>query len=134
MNERSVLNVLRNVLDETSTLQVRKIPIDETVVTVSPDGIHTAVQALIEQCNTCHLSTITGQDTGEAIQLLYHFWDGHGLTLCTSLPRENARIDTLTDLIPGAAFYLLYPPLSHSSRRTRRRRHRRPGGLADPGI
>jgi NADH:ubiquinone oxidoreductase subunit C len=70
-----------------------------------PGCICPAAQLLVERFGIRHLSTITGQDTGSEIQLLYHFWDGEGLTLCTSLPREQACIATLTDLIPGAALY-----------------------------
>ncbi|MCG2767772.1 MAG: NADH-quinone oxidoreductase subunit C, partial [Anaerolineae bacterium] len=43
--------------------------------------------------------------TGSEIELLYHFWDGQGLTLRTSLPREEPHIATVVNLIPGAAFY-----------------------------
>jgi NADH-quinone oxidoreductase subunit C len=86
-------------------MQVQTVPIGETFVTLPACCIHPAVQLLVEQFGVYHLSTITGQDTGEAIELLYHFWDGQGLTLCTSLPRADARIATLVDLIPGAAFY-----------------------------
>ena len=60
---------------------------------------------LVESFDLRHLSTITGQDTGSEIELLYHFWDGEGLTFRTSLPREDPHIVTLIDLIPGAAFY-----------------------------
>ena len=99
-----VLGVLRKRFP-LQTIQVRRVPLDETFVELPPASIYPAVQALTEQFGIRHLSTITGQDTGSEIQLLYHFWDGEGLTLCTSLPREDARIATLTGLIPGAAFY-----------------------------
>jgi membrane-bound hydrogenase subunit beta len=99
-----VLEVLRELFPS-QTIQARRVPIDETFVALPPACIYSAAQALIEQFGIRHLSTITGQDTGNEIQLLYHFWDGEGLTLCTSLPREDARIATLTGLIPGAAFY-----------------------------
>jgi NADH:ubiquinone oxidoreductase subunit C len=101
MNISSILDAL----GERWTLEVRTVPIDETFVTLRPDWVRPAAQMLIEQYGLRHLSTITGQDTGQEIQLLYHFWDGGGLTLCTSLPKEDPGIATLTDLIPGAAFY-----------------------------
>jgi len=102
MNVHLVLEALNAMY---APLQVRKVPLDDTFVTLPSDCVHPAVQVLIDQFDLRHLSTITGQDTGDEIQLLYHFWDGHGLTLCTSLSREDARIATLIDLIPGAAFY-----------------------------
>ena len=86
-------------------LTVRTLPLDETVVELTPEQLRPAVETLIEQCGVCHLSTITGDDTGREIVLLYHFWAGVGLTLRVLLPREQAVISTLIDLIPGTAFY-----------------------------
>jgi NADH:ubiquinone oxidoreductase subunit C len=81
------------------------VPIDEHFVALPSSRVRPAVQILLDQAGVTHLSTITGQDVDGRIELLYHFWDGHGLTLRTSLPREIARIATLIDLIPGAAYY-----------------------------
>ena len=99
-----ILDALRAAFPS-QTIEVRAVPINDTFVTLPADCVRPAVQVLIEQFNLYHLSTITGQDTGNEIELLYHFWDGQGLTLRTSLPREETSIATLTDLIPGAAFY-----------------------------
>jgi len=104
MNVELILESLRETFS-TEPLEPQAVPIDETFVTLPPDCIHAAVQVLVERFDLRHLSAITGEDTGGEIVLLYHFWDGHGLTLRTSLPRQDARIATLTDLIPGAVFY-----------------------------
>ncbi|MFN2270735.1 MAG: NADH-quinone oxidoreductase subunit C [Anaerolineae bacterium] len=104
MNIDLVLQVLHERFP-TDPLKPRTVPIDETVVTLTPENLRPAVQTLIERFDLRHLSTITGIDTGDEIELLYHFWDGQGLTLRTSLPRENPHTVTLIDLIPGAAFY-----------------------------
>jgi len=104
MNVERILESLRETFS-TKLLEPQAVPIDETFVTLPPDCIHAAAQVLVERFDLRHLSAITGEDTGDEIVLLYHFWDGHGLTLRTSLPRQDARIATLTDLIPGAAFY-----------------------------
>jgi NADH-quinone oxidoreductase subunit C len=86
-------------------LDLRTAPLDESFVHVPSACLRQAVHILLEHCGLYHLSTITGQDIEGQIELLYHFWDGHGLTLRTSLPPEHAHIETLVDLIPGAAFY-----------------------------
>ena len=104
MNVERILESLRETFS-TKLLEPQAVPIDETFVTLPPDCIHAAAQVLVKRFDLRHLSAITGEDTGDEIVLLYHFWDGHGLTLRTSLPRQDARIATLTDLIPGAAFY-----------------------------
>jgi NADH-quinone oxidoreductase subunit C len=86
------------------TARVEARPVNEVFVTLPAGCLVRAVEQLFEH-EVYHLSTITGQDTGSEIQLLYHFWDGGGLTVCISLPRRHARIDSLIELIPGAAFY-----------------------------
>ena len=104
MNVDLILEKLQESLPA-ETLEPQRVPIDDTIVELAQGSIHLAVQVLMEHFGLRHLSTITGQDTGSEIELLYHFWDGCGLTLRTSLPRERPHIATLTDLIPGAAFY-----------------------------
>lgn len=86
-------------------LAVRAVPLDDTFVSFSPDHIHAAAQILFEEFDFYHLSTITGQDRGDGVELLYHFWNHYGITLCTRLPYERLTLATLTDMIPGAAFY-----------------------------
>jgi Ni,Fe-hydrogenase III component G len=53
-----------------------------------------------------HVSTITGLDSGESFEVLYHLHDGAiELTLRTAVPRANPHIPTVTDIIPGAILY-----------------------------
>jgi NADH-quinone oxidoreductase subunit C len=86
-------------------LTMEKLPLAETVVTLPPEDVIPAIRMLVEQYGVTHLSTITGDDTGEGIALLYHFWAGDGITLRTSLSYDALHMPTLTQLIPGAAFY-----------------------------
>jgi NADH:ubiquinone oxidoreductase subunit C len=104
MNLDLILEALRARFP-TETLEAQAVPTNDTFVTLRADSIRPAAQVLVDRFGLRHLSTITGQDTGGEIELLYHFWDGRGLTLRALLPREEPRIATLTDLIPGAAFY-----------------------------
>lgn len=80
-------------------------PVDDTFLVLAPDKVRPVVELLMDKFDIYHLSTITGDDTGEGVRLLYHFWSGYGITLDTRLPYDSLRIPTLTDLIPGAAFY-----------------------------
>jgi len=77
----------------------------ETFVVLPLQCLRHAVRLLFEQFGVRHLSTITAQDVGDNIELLYHFWAGEGLTLRTMLPKSEAHIDTITDLVTGASFY-----------------------------
>jgi NADH:ubiquinone oxidoreductase subunit C len=100
----TILDVLAEV-HPPARESARQIPISETVVDLPAAMVHQAVQTLIEHLGLWQLSAITGQDTGAQIEVLYHFWDTEGFTLRTTLPRQDAHMATLTDLIPGAAFY-----------------------------
>ena len=92
-------------------LKPHVIPTDDLAVHLPAEAIHPAIERLLETCDLYHLTTITAIDEGEQIQLRYHFWQGHGLTLETALPVDNVgthhrlTIPTITDIIPGAAFY-----------------------------
>ena len=85
--------------------QVREAPVDDVVITLPADLVEPAAHILVEQLGITHLSTITGDDMGDHIRLLYHFWDRTGITLEVKLPPDAPRIGTLTTLIPGATFY-----------------------------
>lgn len=56
-----------------------------------------------------HLAVISGNDLGESIELLYHFFIYYGfhqkqimVTLAVPLPKDDPSIPTITDIIPGA--------------------------------
>jgi len=53
-----------------------------------------------------HLSGITGLQSGDSFELLYHL-NGGGilLTVRVNLPLKNDVIPTITDIIPGALLY-----------------------------
>jgi len=80
-------------------------PVDDTFLTLTPEKVRPVVELLMDKFDIYHLSTITGDDVGDGVRLLYHFWSGYGITLDTLLPYDSLRISTLTDLIPGTAFY-----------------------------
>ena len=105
MNLELVLEAFRESLPTSESIQATPVLPAETCVHLPPECIRPAVTLLLNRFDIYHLSAITGLDTGSEIQLLYHFWEGQGLTLRVSLSRDGAHISTLADLIPGAAFY-----------------------------
>ena len=53
-----------------------------------------------------HCSTITGLDSGDNLEALYHVSAGEGeLTLRVAVPRSNPHIPTTTAVWPGAILY-----------------------------
>jgi membrane-bound hydrogenase subunit beta len=61
---------------------------------------------VLEDEGITHLSTITGVDLGEEIEVIYHL-DRSGIILSvkTTAPKDQPILPTVTDLIPGATLY-----------------------------
>jgi len=64
------------------------------------------VIAFLKDNGFVHLSGITGLQSGDSFELLYHL-NGGGilLTVRVNLPLKNDVIPTITDIIPGALLY-----------------------------
>ena len=65
-----------------------------------------ALRILLNEDENAGISAITGVDLGKTIELMYHIRT-HGtiVTIRTGVPREDARIRSITDLVPGANFH-----------------------------
>ena len=75
-------------------------------VRIKPENLLDAVRTLREDFGFTYLATITGLDRGDSFELLYHFADAClCLTVRFSIPRDAARIPTITGIIPGAVLY-----------------------------
>lgn len=74
-------------------LSLKKGCLREAVAGLKDEGFH-------------HLSAITGYDSAEFIELLYHL-DRGGLvaTIRVKLAHDSLQVHTVTDIIPGACFY-----------------------------
>jgi NADH-quinone oxidoreductase subunit C len=104
MNISQILAMLQEILPG-EHLEAQEMPVDEQVIALPPEALRPAIKALLKGSDVYHLSTITGQDIDGQIELLYHFWQQGGLTLRINLTRQEPSVDTIIDLIPGAAFY-----------------------------
>jgi NADH:ubiquinone oxidoreductase 27 kD subunit len=53
------------------------------------------------------LGTITGLDSGERFEVIYHFYNEHGLVfnLKVFIPRDNPKVPTITAVFPGVFLY-----------------------------
>jgi formate hydrogenlyase subunit 5 len=65
-----------------------------------------ALKILLENDGNAGISAITGVDVGEAIEVMYHVRT-HGtiVTIKTEVPKADAKVATITDLISGADFH-----------------------------
>lgn len=104
METEALLEAFKNACPG-QTFEARAMPVDEIIVETPADCLEEVVAVLRVTFSVYHLSTITGQDRGAELELLYHFWGEHGITLRLTLRRDDAHVVTLTDAIPGADFY-----------------------------
>ncbi|MGB8779158.1 MAG: NADH-quinone oxidoreductase subunit C [Candidatus Bathyarchaeia archaeon] len=87
-------------------LQTLPIQLEKISVRVNP-GVHRdALKILLDGDETAGISAITGVDLGETIEILYHIRT-HGtiVTIRTQVRKEDARIKSITDMLPGANFH-----------------------------
>jgi NADH-quinone oxidoreductase subunit C len=64
------------------------------------------VNTLSNELNIQHLSTITARDTGNELEILYHFlFKGVVITVRTTCPKDDPTIDTIVNIFPGAVLY-----------------------------
>lgn len=75
-------------------------------VTVAPEDLIEAMRFFKNDIGLYHLSTITGRDTGEKLEALYHLaMEGTELTVRAQTDRDNPKLPTVTTVYPGAVFY-----------------------------
>jgi Ni,Fe-hydrogenase III large subunit/NADH:ubiquinone oxidoreductase subunit C len=74
-------------------------------ISVKP-GLHRdAISLLLKNIEETAITTISGTDLRDEIELNYHMRCNGTLTIKTRIPIEKPVIQTITDLIPGASFY-----------------------------
>lgn len=75
-------------------------------MSVTPDKVIEALRILWTDLGVKHLSTITGLDSNDRIELDYQFSNlDKFVTVKTSVPKSDPKIQTCTTVIPGAILY-----------------------------
>jgi len=84
-----------------------KLPMGRRLfVAVSPDVYEDAIKFLVKEKKVTHLSTMTGMDLGEKIEVLPHFFGlGMEITIRVDVPKEKPEIKSIVSIVPGAVFY-----------------------------
>jgi membrane-bound hydrogenase subunit beta len=88
----------------------KKTPIRTIWIELDRDRLKDAIRRLVE-IDFPHLGVVSGADTGDAIELMYHLYiyfgirNGEiGVTFKVSLPKSDLRVQTISDIIPGAVY------------------------------
>ena len=98
-----IVGLLEQMVDVSNVLVSSK---DRRVsVKIDPSRLKDVIRTLKQEGFT-HLSAITGLEVEDGIELLYHLSRGRViLTLSVKIPSDVAVVQSITDVIPGAALY-----------------------------
>jgi NADH:ubiquinone oxidoreductase subunit C len=79
---------------------------DAITVKLSPERLIEAVRAVTERHGLSHLSTMTGLDAGDNLDILYHFWKEDVIaSIRISVPKSNIHTPSIVQIVPGAILY-----------------------------
>jgi membrane-bound hydrogenase subunit beta len=99
-----------------SKIYQREVAVKKNIFTsiwiyVKRGAFRKAVEHICELQKYPHLAIISSSDRGDSLELIYHFTIYYGrhlkelsLGLCVNLPKNDPKIPTITDIIPGALF------------------------------
>jgi len=104
--ENEIVENLKDFLKE--NLVRAAVPRERRVfISIKKDALKDTVKYLVKNLKFKHLSTITGMDLGEEIEVIYHlaYKGSIVLSLRLTVSEKNPSVPTITDLIPGAVLY-----------------------------
>ena len=88
--------------------QVKKIKVvnDQCLFATSDREKLKNLMRTLRAAGVTHISTITGVDLGNVVEVIYHFDCRPAmLNLKILLPKDNLKVPTITDVFPGAILY-----------------------------
>jgi Ni,Fe-hydrogenase III large subunit len=99
-----IINVIETQLKDKVQIQLGQLG---KAAIATNNGLHRDVlKAMVEADEKTAISAITGLDLGANIGVLYHVRTSNAfLTIRAEVPKGNPKIQTITDIIPGAVFH-----------------------------
>jgi NADH-quinone oxidoreductase subunit C len=104
-NEEEIVEELKKAFGE--KIIEAKVPRKRRIfISISAKWYKDLIKYLFEKMQITHVSTITGMDVGDKIEVMPHlFGRGVEITVKVDIPKEKPEIDTITDVLPGASLY-----------------------------
>jgi len=103
--EEKLASEIKDLLGD-RVMEIKIQRIRSIFVTVKKEDYKESIRKVVEKFAITHLSTITGADSGQTIDVMPHFsYAGMKITFKSSVPKTAAEIDSLTDIIPGGVMY-----------------------------
>ena len=101
--EKAVDLIKNNLADAVVDLKVPRTK--KAYIFLKPERHRDAISLLLKKVADTELSTITGVDLGNEIELNYHMVCEGTITLKNRVPKEKPVTKTITDILPGANLY-----------------------------
>ena len=101
-----MVTILQDKFKETS-VQVQPAQLGKAAVIADTSTHRNVLKVLLDADEKTAVIAITGIDLGATLGVFYHLRTSKGgiMTIKTELPREDPRINTISDLMPGAVFH-----------------------------
>ena len=105
-NKIDIISVVQSKLKDKVEIQLGQLG---TAAINTTNGLHRDVlKAMIDADEKTGLTAITGLDLGANLGILYHIHTSNDfITIRAEVPKNNPKIQTIVDLIAGAAFHEL---------------------------
>jgi len=101
---------IQNIRTESWAEGLKKTQAESVWLQTTPADLIKTLEAIID-IDYPHLAVVSGVDTGDAVELLYHMQVFYGIpkaevnvTITVPVPKKNLVIPTITSLIPGAVY------------------------------
>jgi membrane-bound hydrogenase subunit beta len=79
---------------------------NSVVISVSREKVAEAIKRISSLPGLYHLSTISGVDLGQEIEVLYHFWKGRDIvTVRILVPKADPHVQSVCGLLPSSLLY-----------------------------
>jgi len=106
-NEVNIVNLLETKL-QGKNVQIQPAQLGNATIQANGGTHRDVLKTLLDADEKTAISAITGLDLGQNLGILYHIRTAKAfLTIKAEVPKENPKIATIVDLIPGATFHEL---------------------------
>jgi NADH-quinone oxidoreductase subunit C len=105
MNDTEIIERVKTLLGD-KVFEVSNPALRRIFMKVDSKDLPKVVQVLKDDLGFAYLATVSGLDTGENFEIIYHFANAFSqLNLRTQVPKANPHVESICAVIPGAILY-----------------------------
>jgi len=105
MNDVEIIEKTKALLGD-KVLEISNPALRRVFLKVDPKNLIPAVEVLKNSLGFIYVATISGLDSGENFEIIYHFAKpGSQLNLRTLVPKAHPHVESICAVIPGAILY-----------------------------